>query len=333
MPDMPMWRALNDGLASAMRDDERVFVMGEDISHWATGGGIFGVTRGLLKEFGARRVRETPISEEAIIAAGVGAAMTGSRPVVEIMYSDFMLLGLDPIVNQAAKARYMFGGQFDVPLVVRSNGGAASGKGAQHSQSLETIFAHVPGLEVVLPAFPHDARALIRSAIASPNPTILLEHKALYTHRGPVEEEAVPLGRARIVREGRDVTVVATQLMVHRALEAADRLAEAGVEVEVIDLRCLWPLDLETVAESVRRTRLALVCHEAPETFGFGGELVAQLTDQLWDDLGAPVARLGGARTPIPYAADLEDAVVPSASSIEAALGALLDDVRAGARS
>lgn len=323
MPDMLMWRALNDGLASAMREDERVFVMGEDISHWATGGGIFGVTRGLLRTFGPERVRETPISELGIVAAGVGAAMVGARPVVEIMYSDFSLLALDPIVNQAAKARYMFGGQFDMPLVVRSNGGAGTGKAAQHSQSLETLFAHVPGLEVVVPAFPHDGRSLLRSAIASPNPTIFLEHKALYTVRGPVVDEVVPLGRARVVRPGRDLTVVASGLMVHRALEAADALAQEGVEVELIDLRCLWPLDFESVAESVRRTRRALVCHEAPTTFGFGGELAARLSEALWDELDAPVARVGGARTPIPYAPDLEEAVIPSVVGIAAAARAL----------
>jgi acetoin:2,6-dichlorophenolindophenol oxidoreductase subunit beta len=323
MPDMLMWRALNDGLATAMREDERVFVMGEDISRWATGGGIFGVTRGLLKEFGPARVRETPISEEAIVAAGVGAALMGRRPVVEIMYSDFMLLALDPIVNQAAKARYMFGGQFEVPLVVRSNGGAASGKAAQHSQSLETVFAHVPGLEVVVPAFPHDARALLRSAIASPNPTIFLEHKALYTTRGPVDDAPVGLGQARTVRRGRDITVVATGLMVHRALAAAEELAGAGVEVEIVDLRCLYPLDFETVAASVRRTRRAVVCHEAPTMFGFGGELAARLSETLWDELDAPVARVGGARAPIPYAPGLEDAVVPSVARIAEAVRAL----------
>lgn len=332
MPDLLMWRALNEGLAAAMRADPRVFVMGEDISRWATGGGIFGVTRGLAAEFGLERVRETPISEEAIVAAAVGAAMTGARPVVEIMYSDFTLLALDPIVNQAAKARYMFGGQFDVPLVLRTNGGAGAGKAAQHSQSLETIFAHIPGLEVVLPAFPHDARALLRSAIASPNPTIFLEHKSLYAVRGPVGNEPVPLGRARVVRPGRDITVVATQLMIHRALAAAEHLAESdGIELEIVDLRTLYPLDLDTVAASVRRTRRALVCHEAPGLYGFGGELVAHLQETLWDHLEAPIARLTGARTPIPYAPELEKAVIPSVDDVETAVRALT--ARAPARS
>jgi len=303
MPEMLLWRALNDALRTAMREDERVFVMGEDIARWATGGGIFGVTRGLLGDFGPERVRETPISEEAIVAAGVGAAMAGARPVVEIMYSDFSLLALDPIINQAAKAHYMFGGQFAVPLVVRSNGGAASGKAAQHSQSLETLFAHIPGLEVVLPAFPHDARALLLASIRSPNPTIFLEHKALYSIRGPVEDEEAPLGRAKIVRHGSDLTVIATQLMVHRALEA-------------VDLRTLYPLDLETVADCVRSTRRAIVCHEAPRLFGFGAELAAHLQEELWDELDAPIPRVGGARAPVPYSPPLEDAVIPSAADI-----------------
>ena len=330
MPEMLMWRALNDALATALREDQRVMVMGEDISSWATGGGIFGVTRGLRRKFGSQRVRETPISEEGIVAAGVGAAMMGRRPIVEIMYSDFTLLALDPIVNQAAKARYMFGGQFDVPLVIRTNGGAASGKAAQHSQSLETLFAHVPGLEVVVPAFPHDARALLAGAVASPNPTIFLEHKALYSHRGPVDDSPVALGSARVVRPGTAVTVVATQLMVHRALAAAESLAASGVDVEVVDLRCLYPLDVDTVAESVRRTRRVLVCHEAPALFGFGGELASRLSELLWNELDAPVARLGGARAPIPYSAILEDEIVPTVRSIIAAVDAVL--VPAGPR-
>jgi pyruvate/2-oxoglutarate/acetoin dehydrogenase E1 component len=314
--EAPLWRALNDGIRTAMADDPRVFIMGEDITRWATGGGIFGVTRGLMAQFGPERARETPISEEAIVAAGVGAALCGLRPIVEIMYSDFTLLALDPIVNQAAKMRYMFGGQFNVSLVVRSNGGADSGKAAQHSQSLETLFAHVPGLEVAVPATPNDARGLLLSALRSPNPTMFLEHKALYNVRGPVERQPVPLGVARIARPGRHATVIATQLMVHRALAAAERLADSGIEVEIVDLRTLYPLDLDTVCTSARRTRRVLVCHEAPLLYGFGAELAARLQQELWGELDAPIHRLGGARTPIPYAAELEAAVVPSADDI-----------------
>jgi len=319
-----VWRALNDGLRMAMTEDDRVLILGEELTTWAAGGGIYGVTRGFLAEFGPERVRDTPISEEAIVAAAVGAALAGMRPVVEIMYSDFSMLAMDAIVNQAAKARYMFGGQFDVSLVMRANHGAAMGKAAQHSQSLETIFAHVPGLEVVLPATPNDARALLRSAIASPNPTIFLEHKALYNLRGPLDDTPIPLGAARIARPGRDLTVVATQLMVHRSIAVAERLAAEGIELEVIDLRTLYPLDLETVLGSVRRTRRVLVCHEAPQMYGFGGELAATITEVCWGELAAPVRRLGTARTPIPYAVELESEVIPSEQRIEATVRELI---------
>lgn len=324
MGEMTFWRALNDGIRSVMADDPRVFIMGEDLTRWATGGGIYGVTRGLLAEFGPERVLDTPISEEALVAAAVGAALRGRRPIVEIMYADFSLLALDPIVNQAAKIRYMFGGQFDVPLVVRSNGGAGTGKAAQHSQSLETLFAHVPGLEVVVPSTPHDARNLLRSSVASSNPTIFLEHKALYHIRGPVDDTPVPMGVARTVRPGCDVTIVATQLMVHRSLTAADRLMAQGIDCEIIDLRTLYPLDLDTVVASARRTRHVLVCHEAPLLYGFGGEIASIVNETCWKELEAPVRRLGGARTPIPYAAELEAEVIPSEECIEAAVCELM---------
>lgn len=317
MADTTLWRALNGALRSAMAEDERVFIMGEDLSRWAAGGGIHGVTRGLLGEFGPDRVRDTPISEEAILLAGVGAALAGSRPIVEIMFSDFSLLGFDAIVNQAAKARYMFGGQFDVPLVVRTTSGYGPGKAAQHTQSLETLFAHVPGLEVVIPATPNDARALLRSSVASPNPTIFLEHKSLYNVRGPVDDVPVPLGRAKIVRPGQDVTVVATQLMVHRSLAVAERLAVEGIDLEIIDPRTLYPLDLDTILGSARKTHRVLVCHEAPELFGFGGEIAASVAEACWGTLDGPVRRLGGARAPMPYSAELEKAVIPSEARIE----------------
>ncbi len=325
MREMTFWRALNDGIRSAMADDPRVFIMGEDLTRWAAGGGTFGVTRGLLSEFGSERVFDTPISEEALVAAAVGAALRGCRPIVEIMYADFSLLAFDPIINQAAKIRYMFGGQFEVPLVVRSNGGAGTGKAAQHSQSLETLFAHVPGLEVVVPATPHDARNLFRSAVASPNPTIFLEHKALYNVRGPVDETPVPLGVARTARPGHDVTIVATQLMVHRSLAAAERLmAKDDIDCEIIDLRTLYPLDLDTVVASARRTRHVLICHEAPLLYGFGGEIAATISETCWKELEAPVRRLGGARTPIAYAAELEAEVLPSEERIETAVCELM---------
>lgn len=313
---LSMWRSLNAALRDAMAADDSVFVMGEDLTKWGTGGGIYGVTKGLLEEFGPRRVRDTPISEEAIVSAAVGAAARGVRPVVEIMYSDFMLLAMDAIVNQAAKARYMFGGQFSIPLVIRTNGGSGMGKAAQHSQSLETLFAHVPGLEVVIPGTPGDAYGLLLAAIASPNPSIFLEHKALYNERGPVGTEAIPLGAADIVRTGRDITVIATQLMRKRALEAAEILAAEQIEVEVVDPRTLYPLDMDTLARSVEKTGRVLVTHEAPELYGFGGELVAQLASRLWRSLRAAPRRLGGARAPIPYAEQLEKQVVPDTARL-----------------
>ncbi|GAA3716202.1 alpha-ketoacid dehydrogenase subunit beta [Streptomyces tremellae] len=305
------WRALNSALHRAMAADGRVFVMGEDLTRWGTGGGIYGVTRKLAETFGTERVRDTPISEEALVSAAVAAAMRGARPVLEIMYSDFTLLGMDGIVNQAAKARYMFGGQYEVPLVLRTNQGSGIGKAAQHSQSLEVLFAHVPGLEVVVPGSAGDAYGLLLSAIESPNPTVFLEHKALYNDRGPVGEGPIPLGLADVVRPGSDVTVVATQLMRRRALEAADVLAAEGIGVEVVDPRTLYPLDIDTVTASAARTGRLLVTHEAPELFGFGAELAAQVGRRLWHTLRAAPRRLGGARTPVPYAEGLEAAVVP----------------------
>ena len=325
MSETTMWRALNSALHDAMTDDPSVFVLGEDLTRWATGGGVYGVTRGLRDAFGAERVRDTPISEEAIIGAAVGAALCGFRPVAEIMSSDFSLLAFDPIVNQAAKARYMFGGQFDVPLVLRSSGGTGTSRAAHHTQSLETIFAHVPGLEVVLPAFPNDARGLLRSAIRSPNPTIFLEQKSLYTLRGPIDDQDIPLGRASVVRSGRDVTVIATQLMVHRALAAAASLELEGIELEIVDLRTLYPLDLETVFASARRTRRVLVCHEAPLLYGFGAELAASVSEACWNELDAPVARLGAAHAPVAYAPILESALIPSESNIEQAARSLCE--------
>ncbi|MFC4114021.1 alpha-ketoacid dehydrogenase subunit beta [Nonomuraea zeae] len=319
-----MWRALNVALRDAMAADERVFLMGEDLTRWGTGGGIHGVAKRLGDEYGSHRVRDTPISEEAIVAAAVGAAVRGSRPVVEIMYSDFSLLAMDPIVNQAAKIRYMFGGQFQVPLVLRSNGGAGTGKAAQHSQSLETIFAHVPGLEVALPATPDDAYGLLITAIRSPNPTIFLEHKALYNVKGPLQRTPIPFGRARIARRGDHLTIVATQLMLHRALTVADRMAERGVSIEVIDPRTLYPLDLETVTTSIARTHRLLVVHEAPRDFGFGAEIAASATESCWDLLEEPPMRLGSARAPIPYAEALEREIVPGEDDIEAAVQQLL---------
>lgn len=319
---LTIWRALNAALHDEFTEDPHVMMMGEDITTWGTGGGIYGVTRKMADAFGRQRVRDTPISEEAIISAGVGAAMSGTRTIVEIMYSDFILLGSDGLINQAAKARYMFGGQFSTPLVVRTNGGSGIGKAAQHSQSLETIYAHIPGLEVVVPGTANDAYGLLRSAIKSNNPTLFLEHKALYYNKGPVTREVIPLGEARVAREGSHLTVVATQLMLDRAMEAAAQLSEQGIEVEIIDPRTLHPFDMETVFSSVRKTRHLLVVHEAVRDYGWGGEFVSSVVQECWSELDAAPRRLGAARTPIPYSEGLENAVVPNVRDIT-------DEVRA----
>ncbi|UBH05424.1 pyruvate dehydrogenase subunit beta [Leucobacter sp. Psy1] len=318
--DMVTWRALNAAMHEIMESTPEAFVLGEDITTWGTGGGTYGVTRGLLKKFGRERVMDTPISEEVLLSAVSAAAARGTRPILEIMYSDFAFLGFDGIINQAAKARYMFGGQFDTPLVIRSNGGSGIGKAAQHSQSLETLFAHIPGLEVVVPGTPGDAYGLLRTAAASDNPTIFLEHKNQYYDRGPVSFEPIPFGQARIAREGTHATIVATQQILAYALQAADELAAEGIEVEIVDPRTLYPFDMESVYASVGKTRHLVVGHEAVRDYGWGAEFVAQTVEAAWDKLDAAPVRVGGARTPIPYAQVLEEAVIPSPADLVAAV-------------
>lgn len=313
---LPVWRALNLALHDEFSADPSVIILGEDITTWGTGGGIYGVTRKMAQAFGPVRVRDTPIIEQTLVSAATGAAVSGTRTVLELMYSDFSLLGADGLINQAAKARYMFGGQFSVPLTVRTNGGSQIGKAAQHSQSLETVFAHIPGLEVVVPSTSNDAYGLLRASIQSNNPTLFLEHKALYYEKGEVSREVIPLGHARVGRVGFDVTVVATQLMYFRAMEAASYLASVGIEIEVIDPRTLYPLDIESIYDSVRKTRRLIVAHEAVQDYGWGAEIVARVVDACWDVLDSAPVRLGSARTPIPYSEPLERAVVPSAEAI-----------------
>lgn len=314
------WRALNAAMHDILESTPEAFVLGEDITTWGTGGGTYGVTRGLLKKFGRERVLDTPISEEVLISAVSAAAARGTRPILEIMYSDFMFLGFDGIINQAAKARYMFGGQFDTPLVIRTNGGAGIGKGAQHSQSLETLFAHIPGLEVVLPGTPGDAYGLLRHAVTTDNPTIFLEHKNQYYDRGPVDFKPIPFGQARVAREGTHATIVATQQILAYSLAAAEELAAKGIEIEIIDPRTLYPFDMDAVYKSVGKTRHLVVAHEAVRDFGWGAEFVAQTVEAAWDKLDAAPVRVGGARTPIPYSQNLEEAVIPSKDDIVAAV-------------
>jgi pyruvate/2-oxoglutarate/acetoin dehydrogenase E1 component len=324
--------ALNEALREEMRRDAAVFVMGEDVAVWGSGGGVFGVTKQLIDEFGAERVRDTPISEEAIVAIGTGAAATGMRPVVELMYFDFVTLAMEPLVNQAAKLRYMFGGQAKVPLVVRSNIGASGGKAAQHSQSLESWMIHVPGLQVVVPTTPYDATGLLKTAIRNDNPDVFLEHKLLYFTKGHVPEEdyVVPFGSAVIRRRGRHVTLVAVQVMQQRALEAAEILAGEGIEVEIIDPLTLVPLDIETILESVARTSRLIICHEAVERGGWAGEIAMQVMERGFDLLDAPIARVCGANVPVPYSAPLEQAVIPQVDDIAAAVRRVVEGAPIG---
>ncbi|HET6870986.1 MAG TPA: alpha-ketoacid dehydrogenase subunit beta [Solirubrobacteraceae bacterium] len=307
--------AVNRTLAHAMRGDERVIVLGEDVAE----GGPYLVTAGLAEEFGRERVRNTPISEGAVCGVAVGAAQSGLIPVVEIMFIDFITLALDQLVNQAAKAHFMSGGQLTVPMVLRTQGGSGQRNGAQHSQSLEAWLTHVPGLKVVMPSGAADAAGLLMSAIADPNPVVFVECKALYFRREPVPDppEAIPIGRAHTVRQGRDVTIVALGRMVGEALEAAERLsAETGIEAEVIDPRTLVPLDLDTPAQSLRRTGRGIVAHEAVIAGGFGAELAAQLQAAAFDYLEAPIQRVGAPYTPVPVSPPLEDAYRPRAEDI-----------------
>jgi pyruvate/2-oxoglutarate/acetoin dehydrogenase E1 component len=318
MPEMTYSAALNKALREEMIRDDDVFVMGEDIGVWGDGGGVFAVTKGLLDEFGSERIRDTPISEEGFVSMGVGAALVGSRPVVEVMYSDFLTLVMDPLVNQAAKLRYMFGGQAKVPLVVRTNLGASGGKAAQHSQSLETWFMHVPGLKVVVPTSPADAAGLLKTAIQDDNPVMFLEHKLLYFMKGEVPEviEPIPFGKAVICREGKDVTVVATQVMLQLVLKAADALASEGIDIEVIDPRTLVPFDIETVLTSVRKTGRCVIAHEAVERAGWGGEIGFQVNQLAFDYLDAPIVRVCAANLPVPYTKQLEDEVIPGLDDV-----------------
>jgi acetoin:2,6-dichlorophenolindophenol oxidoreductase subunit beta len=310
-------QSINATLARAMRADARVIVLGEDVAE----GGPYGATAGLVEHFGGARVLNTPISEGAVCGVAIGAAQAGLRPVVEIMFIDFLTLALDQLVNQAAKAHFMSGGQLSAPMVLRTQGGAGSRSGAQHSQSLEAWLAHVPGLKVVMPSCAADAAGLLDSAIADPGPVVFVENNALYFRREPAFEppSCAPIGRARTLRQGSDLTIVATSRMVGEAVQAAEHLAARGIGAEVIDPRTLVPLDLETIAASVRRTGRAVVAHEAVTIGGFGGELAAQLQDAAFDCLQAPIQRVGAPFAPVPVSPPLEDAYRPGADQILAA--------------
>jgi acetoin:2,6-dichlorophenolindophenol oxidoreductase subunit beta len=315
MPELTYREAVRDALATAMRDDPDVFLMGEDIAEM---GGSMGVTHGLVDEFGPERVRNTPISEMAIVGTGIGAAMQGMRPVVEIMYEDFLTLATEQIVNQAAKHRYMSGGQLKVPLTIRTQGGAGWSPGAQHAQQLEAWFVHIPGLKVVFPSTPSDVRGMLWSAIYDDNPVIVFEHRLLYPVKEEVPEklEPIPFGKARTHREGEDVTVIATGPMVHRSLEAAEEAERNDISVEVIDPRSLQPLDEEAIVESVKKTNRAVVTHEAITRMGFGAEVASVIQYQAFDWLDAPIERVGAKFAPLAFAPVMEQFLVPGPEDV-----------------
>ena len=319
MAEITYREAIRDAMSEAMRRDDDVFIMGEDIAEM---GGSMGVTQGMLEEFGPDRVRNTPISEMAIVGAGIGAAVAGMRPIVEVMYQDFMTLAMEQLVQQAAKHRYMSGGQIKVPLTIRTQGGAGWSPGAQHAQQLEAWFLHVPGLKVVFPSTPEDVRGLLWASIYDDNPVVFFEHRTLYGLKADVPEkiEGAELGKARVHREGEDVTVVATGRLVHESLAAANEAEEAGISVEVVDPRTLLPLDEEALVASVKKTNRCVVAHEAVTRMGFGAEVAALVQHEAFDYLDAPVERIGAKFAPVPFAPVMEEYVVPHAEDVLAAV-------------
>jgi pyruvate/2-oxoglutarate/acetoin dehydrogenase E1 component len=322
MPTITYAQALNDALREEMQADPRVFLMGEDIGHH---GGIFRVTKGLIDEFGGERVRDTPISESGFVGLGIGAALMGMRPVVELLFMDFALVAADQIINQAAKLRYMAGGTISIPLVIRAQQGGGRGNGAQHSQSFESWLAQVPGLIVIAPSTPADAKGLLKSSVRAGNPVMFIEHKLLYNTKGEVPEGdyTIPIGKAEVKRVGRDVTIVSYSRTLLFALEAAETLAQNGIEAEVIDLRTVEPLDMDTILESIRGTARLLVVHESHTNCGLGAEIIARVYEQAPDALVTPARRLGAKHVPIPVAEVLENAVLPQPQDIVKAVEAM----------
>ena len=312
--------AIREAMQQKMRSDSSVYLIGEDIAEY---GGAFGVTVGMLEEFGRERIRNTPISEEAIIGVAAGSAITGMRPIAEIMFSDFITIAMDQIANQAAKISYMFGGKARVPMVIRTAGGGGTGAAAQHSQSLEALVAHIPGLKVVMPSCPYDAKGLLISSINDDNPVIFIEHKLLYKNKKyiadvPEEMYEIPLGKGDIKKEGSDISIVATSYMVQKSLEAAEKLSlEKGIECEVIDVRTLRPLDIDIILGSVKKTGKLLCVEEAPVFGGFMGEVAAQVSEKGFDWLDAPIKRVAGRNCPVPYSLVLEQEMIPGVARIE----------------
>lgn len=317
-------QALNEALREEMARDERVFLMGEDIGDY---GGVFKVTQHLIGEFGSERVRDTPISETGFIGAGLGAAMTGLIPVIEIMWIDFTAVAMDQMINQVAKMKYMSGGQVSVPMVIRTQGGGGRGNGAQHSQSLETLFAHIPGLKVVMPSTPYDAKGLLKSAIRESCPVLFIENKMQYTKKGevPEKEYLIPIGKADVKRAGSDVTLIGISRMVDVSLEAAAELEQYGISAEVVDVRTLNPLDMDTILTSVKKTMNAVVVHESTRSFGWGAEVIARIQTEAFDYLDSPVGRVAAEDVPIPFNRALEKETLPKVSDIVTAVRAQLN--------
>ena len=314
MKKMSYAEAIREGMSIRMREDPNVLLFGEDVGAF---GGCFGVTAGMFDEFGDKRVRDTPISEGAIIGAAVGSAATGLRPIAELMFCDFLTVGMDQLVNQTAKMRYMFGGKISMPMVVRLPGGAGVSAAAQHSQSLEAWVTHVPGLKVVYPSTPQDALGLMLSSIDDENPVMFVEHKAMYTMKGDVDSfEPIPLGKGDIKRSGEDVTIIATGKMVHEALAAAKILEEDGISAEVLDPRTLYPLDKKLIAQSLGKTHKAVIVTEENRRGGYGGEISAIIAEEMFDLLDCPIVRIGALDTPVPFAPVLEQAYLPNAQDI-----------------
>ena len=324
MSEITYAQAINDAISEEMRKDETVFMMGEDIGLYC---GAFGVSKGMIQEFGEERIMDTPIAEQAYVGAAVGAAMTGLRPVVELMFSDFMCVCFDELVNEAAKLRFMFGGKVKVPMVMRAAAGAGTGAAAQHSQSLEACLAHFPGLKVVIPSTPYDAKGLLKTAIRDDNTVMFLEQKKLYRTKGevPEEEYSIPLGVADIKKAGSDCTIVTYGRMVQVSLEAAAVLEKENIHAEVIDIRSLLPLDTGTIIESVKKTKHVLIVHEAVQFGGFGGEISGQIADsEAFYYLDAPIKRLGAKSTPIPFNPTLEADTFPTVDKVVNAVRELL---------
>jgi pyruvate/2-oxoglutarate/acetoin dehydrogenase E1 component len=317
--DLTYLEAIREAITQVMEQDENVYLFGEDVAEY---GGAFGVSVGMLEKFGKNRIINTPISEDAIVGVAVGSALTGMRPIVELMFSDFITIAMDEIVNQAAKIRYMFGGKAKVPFVLRAAGGGGTGAAGQHSQSLESLVAHIPGLKVVMPSSPYDAKGLLVASIRDNNPVIFIEHKLLYKNKKfiehvPEELYEIPIGKGEIKRTGKDITITAASFMVKKSLEAAEILKEEGIDCEVIDLRTLRPLDLDIILNSIEKTGKLLCVEEACGFGGFMGEVVAQVVEKGFDYLDAPILRVSGKNCPVPYSLILEDEMIPNVDRIK----------------